>query len=142
MIELSQSYRPSKRIFLMIRMSVLFLIVLSQFSPTFAATGFLNGEEISGLNKICYYQGASGGFSKTVRAASICPLSADDGRGASYGGSSSNSSASQRPETSVTGFLSGERTSGLNKICFYDSARGAFTKTVRAAQICPISTKQ
>ena len=108
-----------------------------------AGTGFLNGEETSGLNKICYYDGVNGAFSKTVGVASLCPQSADDGRRFSSSPPSSRSGAPPQPSTmSNTGFLSGERSSGLNKTCFYDSPRGAFTKTVGAASLCPQSAKQ
>lgn len=37
--------------------------------------GFLNGDYISGFNKICIYNGASGTFTKVVSSASICPIS-------------------------------------------------------------------
>ncbi|NVK25946.1 MAG: hypothetical protein HWE10_13550 [Gammaproteobacteria bacterium] len=110
--------------------TTLTLIMLVGISvSSFAGTGQLTGEQTSGLNKICYYNGASGSFSKTVSNVSLCPLSADDGKG--FGGASSN-----------TGFLSGQTTSGLNKTCYYNSPRGTFTKTVGSAQLCPQSAKQ
>jgi hypothetical protein len=123
------------------RLYILLLLLLP--IPSLAGTGFLKGEQTSGLNKVCFYEGASGGFSKTVGAANLCPLSADDGRGASLSSPGlGNSSSQPKRSLSNTGFLSGERTSGLNKTCFYDSPRGTFTKTVGGAQLCPLSAKQ
>ena len=115
------------------------LLLFSFSCASLAGTGFLKGEQTSGLNKICYYEGVSGTFSKTVGAATLCPLSADDGRGSLRIG---DSSPQRQTPISNTGFLSGEQTSGLNKICYYDSARGTFTKTVGAAQLCPLNAKQ
>ncbi len=36
-------------------------------------------------------------------------------------------------------FLSGERTSGMNKICYYDCVSGTKAITVSAASLCPLS---
>lgn len=106
------------------------LFILAFCDNAFAATGFLQGERGSGLNKICYYDGVSGAFTKTIGSTQICPLSADDGRNA---GSSSSSNI---------GMLSGEETNGFNKTCYYSSVRGTFTKTIGSTQICPLNTKQ
>lgn len=127
----------------MIRKSMFIVVAAVSANPSIAATGFLKGEQTSGLNKICYYEGTSGAFSKTVGAASLCPQTADDGRGSTSRSSGSSSSSGQNQTTTgSTGFLSGERTSGLNKTCFYDGPRGTFTKTVSAASICPQSARQ
>lgn len=127
----------------MIRKPMLFIAAAIFAAPSIAGTGFLKGEQTSGLNKICYYEGASGAFSKTVGAANLCPQTADDGRGSSSRSSGiDNGSNRNQTSTGSTGFLSGERTSGLNKTCFYDGPRGTFTKTVGAANICPQSARQ
>lgn len=127
----------------MFKRYLLIVIFVMTTSTGFAGTGFLKGERTSGLNKICFYEGPSGGFSKTVGSANLCPLSADDGRSPAVGSSGFGSDPyqQQRP-ISNTGFLSGERTSGLNKICYYDSPRGTFTKTIGSVQLCPLSAKQ
>jgi|TARA_B100001971_G_C17812709_1_gene344921 hypothetical protein len=108
--------------------------------PVIAATGFLKGEEVSGLNKICIYSSARGDFTITQRAASVCRVSADDGRGS--GGSLGGSSSGGNVGGGTTGFLQNERTSGLNKICVYSGARGRFTITQRAASVCRPSARQ
>lgn len=109
-------------------------------SLSFAAVGFLKGEQDSGLNKICFYEGARGSFTKTVRASQICPIRADDGGG--YSGAAPSVNDNLYRSSGSVGFLTGEQSSGLNKTCFYDSARGTFTKTVRASRICPIRANQ
>lgn len=50
----------------------------------------------------------------------------------------------QRLYTQVreTCFLTGEKTDGMNKICFYDCPSGAAATTVSAASLCPISIRK
>lgn len=135
-INQQEGNRPMKRL-------IASIAILLVSSLSWAGTGFLKGEQTSGLNKICYYEGASGSFTKTIGAVGICPLSADDGRGPAISspGLGGGSIQYNQPRGN-TGFLSGEQTSGLNKICYYDSARGTFTKVVGAAQLCPLNAQQ
>lgn len=39
-------------------------------------------------------------------------------------------------------FLSGEQTSGLNKICYYNCVSGTRAITVNAVSLCPLSLSQ
>ena len=43
--------------------------------------------------------------------------------------------------TSGTCFLSGERTSGQNRICYYDCLSGERAITIDAVKLCPLSIK-
>ena len=113
----------------MLNKIVLALMIMVFSNSSFSATGFLKGERTSGMNKICYYNGPSGDFTKTISSVSLCPQSASDGR------------ISAPISSNVTGFLARESTSGLNKTCYYNSHRGTFTKTVGAASLCPQSAK-
>jgi len=113
----------------MFNKTVLALIIMVFCSHAFSATGFLKGDRVSGMNKICYYNGPSGNFTKTISSVSICPQSASDGK------------MSAPTSSNVNGFLSRESTSGLNKTCYYNSTRGTFTKTVGSANLCPQSAK-
>jgi len=36
-------------------------------------------------------------------------------------------------------FLSGERVSGMNKICYYDCVSGTRAITIRSTSLCPLS---
>lgn len=47
-----------------------------------ASACFLSGEETDGMNKICYYQCASGRKAITVRAMKMCPMSISQAPGA------------------------------------------------------------
>jgi len=38
-----------------------------------------------------------------------------------------------------TGLLSGDNTSGLNKVCYYNAPSGRFSTTIGSAQLCPLS---
>jgi hypothetical protein len=116
---------------------ITFFVFLTLSTLVNAGTGFLTGQKISGINKICYFKGPSGAFSKTVSSSQVCPTSADDGRGVK-----TNNSYSAGSSTNNTGFYSSERINGLNKICYYNSPRGTFTKTIGSAQVCPRSIRQ
>lgn len=50
----------------------------------------------------------------------------------------------ERPSqlAAVTCFKTGEQTSGMNKICYYNCVGSAAAITVGAAQLCPLSIKQ
>lgn len=109
-------------------MKKLIVLLLISFSAQ-SATGFFKGEEDSGMNKICYYESVNGRFSVTINSYNICSQTADDGEGA-------------QTFSGATGFLKGERTSGMLKTCFYESHRGEFTKTMNSYDVCPPSAKQ
>ena len=48
--------------------------------------------------------------------------------------------ASRHPiEASATCFLTGERVSGMNKICYYECVAGDVAITVSAVALCPLS---
>ncbi|MEZ8775918.1 hypothetical protein [Vibrio sp. 10N.247.310.17] len=39
----------------------------------------------------------------------------------------------------TTGFLKGERTSGMNKICYYDVLGDTYTLNVSSVELCPLT---
>ena len=100
-----------------------------------SVTGFLAGEEDSGMNKICYYDTVSGKRTINLSSVSLCPLS--------YNfpdtNSSSSSNPSQRNNSYVTGFLDGERVSGMNKICYYNTVSGQRTINISSVGLCPLT---
>ena len=119
------------------------LIALGLVSANvFAGTGFLKTERLSGLNKICFYEGVSGTFTKTISGVALCPLNADDGRGASNNFGLGNRNSSSGSSLGGTGFLKTEGTSGMNKTCFYEGVNGTFTKTISAVSLCPLNAQQ
>lgn len=40
-----------------------------------------------------------------------------------------------------TAFYTGEKISGMNKICYYDYLGSEYVKTIRATEICPTSIR-
>ena len=48
--------------------------ILSGENIVIAGTCFYSGEQISGMNKICYYNCISGTVAITVRSTQLCPL--------------------------------------------------------------------
>lgn len=52
-----------------------FLIAAVGAKAQQTVTGFYEGEQISGLNKICFYSSVRGRFTHMTSATSICPLS-------------------------------------------------------------------
>ena len=121
----------------MSKKTILILLIAFGSSYSFAASGSLKGEQVSGLNKICYYNGPSGSFTKTVGSYNVCPQTANDGKKST----SSSTRRSGDQSNSTVGRLSGEQVSGLNKTCYYKSPRGAFTKTVGSYATCPQSAR-
>ena len=56
------------------------------------------------------------------------------------GGWAGTPPASRHPiEASATCFLTGERVSGMNKICYYECVAGDVAITVSAVALCPLS---
>ncbi len=41
--------------------------------------------------------------------------------------------------TAATGFLAGERVSGMNKICYYDVLGSTAAITIGAVELCPLT---
>lgn len=54
------------------------LMALAVFnSSAFATMGFLKGEKISGMNKICYYDVLGSIYTLNIRSVELCPLTAE-----------------------------------------------------------------
>ena len=92
------------------------------------ATGIahIRGERTSGHNKICFYDRMGSAYAITIGATDLCPIT---------------QSKSQRYDGIATGIahLKSERTSGHNKICFYDRMGSAYAITIGATDLCPLT---
>jgi hypothetical protein len=53
---------------------ILFLVVLALSQNASAIMCFKSGEQVSGMNKICYYRCPSGTAAITVASYELCPL--------------------------------------------------------------------
>ena len=109
-------------------------LALAASSRAFAATGFYKGEKISGLNKVCFYDVLGSPYTVNVGAAQLCPQSIE---------APNPAPSPNRPALPQlgrqTGFLTGERTSGMNKVCFYNVVGSTKTLTVSAVSLCPLN---
>lgn len=50
------------------------LTLLSIATTSYAALGFLKGEQVVGMNKICYYDVLGSTYTLNVSSVSLCPL--------------------------------------------------------------------
>jgi hypothetical protein len=111
------------------------LLMLLLVSPAFAATGFLKGEQTSGLGKVCYYDVLGSPYTINVKSYELCPLTINVDNPAP----SANDTYERRG--GQTGFLRSERTSGMNKICYYDVLGSTRALTISAVSLCPLNHK-
>jgi hypothetical protein len=58
------------------------------------------------------------------------------------GGQASKSSAKPMQTAAVMCFKTGERVSGMNKICYYDCLGSAYAITIKSHELCPLSIKR
>jgi hypothetical protein len=54
-------------------------------------------------------------------------------------GSQEPAPRSERPQLAVTCFQTGEQSSGMNKICYYDCLGSQAAITVSSVQLCPLT---
>ena len=109
------------------------LLPLSAFS----ATGLKTGEQISGLNKICYYNVLGSAYSITIAATQLCPLSIEAPNPAPR---PSGVFAPAPPSAGGRmGLLKGEVSEGMNKICYYDVVGSTATLTLSVTSLCPLN---
>lgn len=105
-------------------------------STAHAGTAFYSGEEQGILSKVCYYNYLGSTYTLNTSAVALCPLQIR---------------VPDVPPISTippiespglgTAFLSGERTTGMTKVCFYDYLGDTYTKTVSAVSLCPLSVR-
>lgn len=100
-------------------------------------TAFKTGEETTGLTKQCYYAFGVTKYTKTINAAQLCPLSVS----VRSSGSRTLPEADPLDRPSITAFKSGEETTGLTKQCFYTFGTTKYTRTIKAAQLCPLTIR-
>ncbi len=94
-----------------------------------AALGVLTGEQVSGQNKICYYDVQGSGYTLTIKAFEVCPSTIQT----KNPGFSTPKIPDQRK---LQAWKTGEEIKGQNKICYY---QGGLTRVVNAYALCPMS---
>ena len=98
-------------------------------------TGILTGQQTTGMTKQCYYSVAGNAYTHTVSASSLCPQTIQVA--APY--SARPNSSSTWSAGTTTALKTGEQTTGMTKQCFYSAAGRPVTRTISAAQLCPMS---
>lgn len=53
------------------------MVLMSLSNSAFATMGFLKGEKISGMNKICYYDVLGSIYTLNIGSIELCPLTAE-----------------------------------------------------------------
>ena len=57
------------------KLMVILVLILSTSLSLHATTGFLIGEKMSGMNKICFYNVLGSTYTLNVQSYELCPLS-------------------------------------------------------------------
>lgn len=129
------AWKNKRKVFMNISLRFLTL-VLSFLVPLvgFAGTAFKTGENTSGMTKTCFYNYLGSTYTKTVSNIELCPLNIEVSSGGRTGFGHGDSGSS-----GGTAFKSGERTTGMTKICFYNYLGSTYTKTVSNIELCPLS---
>ena len=94
-------------------------------------TAFKTGESTTGITKLCYYESLGNQHTQTIKSVESCQFSVVV-----------NSAITQTPAlatTMISSFKTGERTTGLTKLCFYDGLSSEYTKTIKSVGLCPLS---
>lgn len=102
-----------------------------------AAMGFLQGERVSGMSKVCYYDVLGSPHTLNVSNIDLCPLNHNFN---SMGNQPSlQSNAGQSGGT--TGFLKGESQEGMTKLCYYNVLGSTQVLTFSSISLCPLSAQ-
>lgn len=56
------------------KLIVILIACAIPFAAAYACTGFLKGERVSGMNKICYYDHLGSTVALNVKSYELCPL--------------------------------------------------------------------
>ena len=113
------------------------LFFLVNAPPGAAATGFLKSERTTSFNKVCVYDVLGSAHEINISSVQLCPLTIDVELPAES--PVEQEEGSSRPQK--TGKLVGERVSGMNKICEYESLGDFYAYTISAVSLCPLTRK-
>ena|SRR5690554_2938845 len=112
---------------------VLILLLASWVQDAIGATGFLKGERTQGMSKICFYDVLGDTHTINISSVSLCPQTREFNVSPNFQRQRGFDSGGK------LGFLVGERTQNLSKICYYDVLGETYALTIGAVQICPQS---
>jgi len=120
-------------------MAVAFLtLAVSRSVAAQSMTAFKTGEQTTGMTKQCFYDALGSAYTRTVSSIDLCPLTVQ----VPTNPTPSQSTPSRPPvesQPSVTGFKTGEVTTGMTKQCFYDALGSTYTRTISSVELCPLN---
>lgn len=94
-------------------------------------TAFKTGQRTTGMTKQCYYESLGDQHTEIINSMELCPFSISVG-------SATILTPVPQP-TMIAAYKTGERTTGLDKLCFYNGLSGEDTKTIKSIGLCPLS---
>jgi hypothetical protein len=106
-------------------------IAVTSTAAAQSTTAFKTGERTKGLTKECYYESLGNQHTETLRSFELCQLS--------VAVRSTIAPTLALATTMATSFKTGERTTGLTKLCFYNGLSSEYTKTIKSIGLCPLS---
>jgi hypothetical protein len=94
-------------------------------------TAFNTGDRTTGITKLCYYEALGSEHTQAIKSIELCPLSITV---------RSVTAPTPAPQpTLTTAFKTGERTTGMTKLCFYNGLSSEDVKTIKSVGLCPLS---
>lgn len=126
-------------------LAVALLLLALVFAPRNSAwaqtaTAFLEGEETTGMTKQCFYNALGNGYTVTINSIRLCPLTIQVRANPTRSPRTDSIPQPEQPRM-VTAFQTGERTTGMTKQCFYEALGSAYTRTISAVALCPLSIR-
>jgi len=123
------------------RKIVTLVVAVLLAATAYAGTAFYTGERTSGMNKVCYYDYLGSTYTANVRSYQMCPTSIRV-EPPSYAPQPYVPTIPPPPSLSCsTAFYTGEETTGLTKVCYYDYLGDTYTKTVSSVALCPLNAQ-
>lgn len=125
-------------------------LILSVTTAHAGITGFLSGEQESGMNKICMYDVLGDTYTLNLSSVSLCPMSHEFEMSTSRRNTQINDLSQKlynqrnstfQNRTEKTGFFVREISDGFNKICVYDVLGDAHTYNTSSVSLCPLNKK-
>ena len=96
-----------------------------------STTAFKTGERTTGMTKQCYYESLGNQHTQTIRSFELCQLS--------VAVRSAIAPTLAPATTMIRSFKTGERTTSMTKLCFYNGLSSEHTKTIKSVGLCPLS---
>ena len=102
-------------------------------------TAYKTGEQTTGMTKQCIYDALGSTYTTTIKAVELCPLSIKVERRTAA--PPAPTTPATPPPSTITARLTGEKTTGMTKQCFYEYLGSEYTRTISSVALCPLSAQ-